>query len=159
MFTLDGVPLIYNGMEVGDTTESGAPALFEKLPIFWPIGERRPEFPRFYKAITAMRRASPALRRGRFEWLHNSEETRVLTFLRHDVREEIMIAINLSNRPFFGAVDIDNGDAFKDLGPYVGTPLQPDVFTADKPQLQRRAGLPVVSLDAWGYRFFRRVVR
>src|SRR5882672_8142257 len=25
MFTLDGVPLIYNGMEVGDTTESGAP--------------------------------------------------------------------------------------------------------------------------------------
>jgi cyclomaltodextrinase / maltogenic alpha-amylase / neopullulanase len=27
MFTLDGVPLLYNGMEVGDATESGAPAL------------------------------------------------------------------------------------------------------------------------------------
>ena len=26
MFTLDGVPLIYNGMEVGDATESGDPA-------------------------------------------------------------------------------------------------------------------------------------
>jgi len=47
MFTLDGVPLIYNGMEVGDTTESGAPALFEKLPVFWPTAERRPEFPYF----------------------------------------------------------------------------------------------------------------
>ena len=45
VFTLDGVPMIYNGMEVGDTTESGAPALFEKLPIFWSIAERRPEFP------------------------------------------------------------------------------------------------------------------
>jgi cyclomaltodextrinase len=36
VFTLDGVPMLYNGMEVGDTTESGAPALFEKLPIFCP---------------------------------------------------------------------------------------------------------------------------
>ena len=34
VFTLDGVPMLYNGMEVGDTTESGAPALFEKLPVF-----------------------------------------------------------------------------------------------------------------------------
>ena len=158
MLTLDGVPLIYNGMEVGDTTESGAPALFEKLPIFWSIGERRPEFLRFYKAVVGLRRASPALRRGRVEWLHNSEEARVLTFLRHDAREEIVIAINLSNRPFFGTVDIDNGEAFKDVTPSVGAPQQPDVFIAEKPQIKRRAGLPVIS-DAWGYRFFRRVVR
>src|ERR1051325_10666012 len=42
MFTLDGVPLLYNGMEVGDATESGAPALFEKLPGFWQPKERPP---------------------------------------------------------------------------------------------------------------------
>jgi glycosidase len=58
MFTLDGVPMLYNGMEAGDTTESGAPALFEKLPVFWSIAERRPEFPRFYKQMAALRRAS-----------------------------------------------------------------------------------------------------
>jgi hypothetical protein len=29
VFTLDGVPMFYNGMEAGDVTESGAPALFE----------------------------------------------------------------------------------------------------------------------------------
>ena len=159
VFTLDGVPLIYNGMEVGDTTESGAPALFEKLPIFWPIAERRPEFPRFYKAITALRRASPALRRGSLEWLHNTDEARILSFLRHDAREEIVIAINLSNRPFLGTIDIDNGDAFKEVTPYVGAPLQPDVFTVERQQLRRRAGLPTISLEPWGYRFFRRVVR
>ena len=44
-FTLDGVPLVYNGMEVGDTAESGYPALFEKIPIYWDIAVRRPEFP------------------------------------------------------------------------------------------------------------------
>jgi len=42
MFTLDGVPLLYNGMEVGDATESGDPALFEKLPVFWKPKERPP---------------------------------------------------------------------------------------------------------------------
>ena len=60
VFTLDGVPMLYNGMEVGDTTESGAPALFEKLPIFWSIAERRPEFPQFYKQMMALRRGSEA---------------------------------------------------------------------------------------------------
>ena len=40
MFTLDGVPLLYNGMEVGDATESGDPALFDKLDIFWNPKER-----------------------------------------------------------------------------------------------------------------------
>ena len=42
MFTLDGVPLLYNGMEVGDTTESAAPALFERMPIAWGDGGAPP---------------------------------------------------------------------------------------------------------------------
>ena len=49
VFTMDGVPMLYNGMEVGDTTESGAPALFENLQVFWPIAERRPNFSRSTK--------------------------------------------------------------------------------------------------------------
>ena len=104
VFTLDGVPMLYNGMEVGDTTESGAPALFEKLPIFWAIAERRPEFPKFYKEMMAMRRASVALRRGTLEWLKNSDESRVVTFVRRAKGEEVLVAINFSNRPFTGRV-------------------------------------------------------
>ncbi len=42
MLTLDGVPLFYNGMEVGDATESADPALFEKMPVFWHPGGRPP---------------------------------------------------------------------------------------------------------------------
>src|SRR4029434_747331 len=88
MFTLDGVPLLYNGQEVGDTAESGAPALFERLPIFWPIAERRPEFPRFYQQLMALRGSSSALRRGTLEWLRNSDESRVVTYLRRSTDEE-----------------------------------------------------------------------
>ena len=39
MFTLDGAPLIYNGMEAGDSTQSRAPALFEPQKIFWGAAE------------------------------------------------------------------------------------------------------------------------
>lgn len=156
-FTLDGVPLLYNGMEVGDTTESGAPALFEKLPIFWPIAERRPEFPRFYKQIMALRRESMAIRRGTLEWLHNSDESRVATFSRSAPDEEILVAINLSNRPFFGSVETANGTAFGDITPEVGAPLPPDAPAPEQAARKRTVGLPALALDAWGYRIFRRV--
>ncbi|HJT67612.1 MAG TPA: alpha-amylase family glycosyl hydrolase [Pyrinomonadaceae bacterium] len=104
VFTLDGVPMIYNGMEVGDTTESGAPALFEKLPIFWAIAERRPEFPKFYKEIMAQRRASKALQRGTLEWVSNSDESRIVSFVRRFEGEEVLVAINFSSVPFSGTV-------------------------------------------------------
>ena len=156
MFTLDGVPLIYNGMEVGDTTESGAPALFEKLPVFWPIAERRPEFPRFYKQLVALRRGSGALRRGTLEWLRNSDESRVVTYLRRSKDEEILVAVNFSNRPFFGSLEIGSGQMFRDVTPDVGTPLPPDAPAPERSARTRTSGLPVLSLEAWGYRIFRR---
>jgi len=156
MFTLDGVPLIYNGMEVGDTTESGAPALFEKLPVFWPIAERRPEFPRFYKQMVALRHASNALRRGSLEWQHNSDESRVITYLRRATDEQILVAINFSNRPFVGSVEVAEGQAFKDVTPDVGAPLPPDAPVPERNARVRNSALPVLSLEPWGYRIFRR---
>lgn len=159
MFTLDGVPLLYNGMEVGDTTESGAPALFEKLPIFWPIADRRPEFPRFYKQMMALRRSSNALRRGTVEWLANSDESRVLTYLRRTPDEEVLVAINLSNRPFFGSTEIASATSYVDVTPDVGAPLPPDAPAPERGARKRFVGLPALSLDAWGYRIFRRALK
>ena len=61
MFTLDGVPLLYNGMEAGDATESGDPALFEKLTIFWHPKER-PPLRRIYHDLIRLRKQYAALR-------------------------------------------------------------------------------------------------
>jgi glycosidase len=159
MFTLDGVPLIYNGMEVGDTTESGAPALFERLPIFWLSAERRPEFPRFYKQMIALRRGSSALRRGSLQWQHNSDEMRIVSYLRRSTDEEVLIAINLSNRPFFGSIEVANGEAFTDVTPDVGPPLPPDAPAPERAARIRTNGLPALFLDACGYRIFQRKVK
>ncbi|HEX9959674.1 MAG TPA: alpha-amylase family glycosyl hydrolase [Pyrinomonadaceae bacterium] len=139
VFTLDGVPMFYNGMEAGDTTESGAPALFEKLPVFWQFQERRQDFPKFYKAMTELRRNSIALRRGDLVWLKNSDEARVLSFARRSGSEEILVVVNMTNAPFFGSIEA--GGNFEDITPNMK---------------KKSSGLPVVALDAFGFKIFRR---
>lgn len=148
-FTIDGLPLLYNGMEVGDTTESGAPALFEKLPIFWASAERRPEFSLFYKQIIALRRGGVALRRGSLEWVKNSDQSRVVSYVRRTPDEEIVIAINFSNQPFNGTVVIDNSEAYADITPQIGAPRDASV----------KKSVAALSLDGFEYRMFRRQVR
>ena len=137
MFTLDGVPMLYNGMEVGDTTESAAPALFEKLPVFWQSAELRPAYPRTFQQLVSLRKAHAALRDGEVRWLHNSDEAHVLTFSRHDQLETLVVAINLSAQAFVGVVDAGAGQ-YEELG-------------AD-----RSAALPALSLGAWEFRVFRK---
>lgn len=96
IFMLDGIPLLYNGQEVGDTAESGAPALFERMPIFWDHGVRRPEFRPFYETLIALRRANAELRQGsEVEWLEGADSDRVVRF----ARGKFTVAVNCSNRP------------------------------------------------------------
>ncbi|MEK0430570.1 MAG: hypothetical protein RL139_374 [Gemmatimonadota bacterium] len=150
IFALDGVPVLYNGMEVGDATESGAPALFEDLPVFWGVRERRPEFPRFYAQLLPFRRAHAALRRGSTTWVRNADEDRIVTFVRQDAAEEILVAVNLSNRPFHGTVEV-GGTSYVDVTPWrEGRP------GADAAEGQAPAALPALTLEAWGVRLFRR---
>lgn len=141
VFTMDGVPLLYNGMEVGDATESFAPALFEKMPVFWAVGERRPEFPAFYRGMIPLRKAHSALRRGATTWLANTDEDRILTFLRHDTTEDVLVAINLSNKPFRGTVEA-GGATYSEITPGASP--------------SGVIGLPALSLEPWGVRLFRR---
>ena len=141
VFTIDGVPLLYNGQEVGDVTESGAPALFERMPVFWQGGERRPEFAAFYRSMIPLRRDHPALRQGALQWVKNSDEDRILTYTRSDTREEFLVAINLSSRPFTGTIDATPA-GFTDVTPGV--------------EAMRVIGLPAISLGAWGFRVFQR---
>jgi glycosidase len=87
MFSLDGVPLLYNGMEVGDATESGDPALFDKLPIFWHPKER-PPLREIYHALIQLRREHPAFTNNRVDWLQNSDPANLVTLMRLDENDE-----------------------------------------------------------------------
>ena len=140
LFTLDGVPLIYNGMEVGDATQSRDPALFEPQKIFWQSALWHPDDPKFYTAMDALRKAHPALQQGETVWLHNSDEQHVVSYLRRAGTEEFLVVVNLSNTPFRGTVESE-GRRWN----AVQLPLSP----------AGPAALPFVALDAFGFRVFR----
>ena len=154
IFTLDGVPMIYNGMEVSDTTESGAPALFEPLKIWWDAGKLRPEFLRFYKFMISFRAQQTALRSGDTIWIHNSDEAHVLTYLRRSPDEELLITINLSATPFRGTVECPGSWAevkVPDYNPYRNTNGQNGPQADD-----HEAALPALSLNSFQFRIFHR---
>jgi hypothetical protein len=106
--------------------------------------------------MIALRREHPALRGGETVWLRNSDESRVVTFLRRDPAEEVLVAINFSLQPFNGTLEAPAGAAFSDITPDTREPLKPDASPSERAARVRATGLPAVSLEPWGYRLFRR---
>jgi len=144
MFTLDGAPLIYNGMEAGDSTQSRAPALFEPEKIVWAAGEWHPETRKFYAAMAELRKDHPALEQSETVWLHNSDEQRVVSYLRRAGNEEFLVVVNLSNTPLRGTVEAEGG-GWKEME-----------LPVAKPEAE---AVPFVSLNAFGARIFQRRAR
>jgi cyclomaltodextrinase len=154
IFTSDGVPMIYNGMEVSDPTESGAPALFEPLKIWWQAGEMRPEFFMFYNFMIHYRERQPALLHGETVWLHNSEEAHIVSFLRRTADEEFLITINLSNIPFRGTVEAS--DAWEEVQ-VPSAQRRRNTGASDESNFEiRQTALPALSLGAFEFRIFHR---
>jgi glycosidase len=151
---MDGIPLVYNGAEVGDTTESGGPALTERLPIFWPIEARRPKFRQFYRQMIALRKDHAPLRRGETLWVTSSGPERVVSFIRRGAGEDVLVAVSLSSQPWSGTLDLPAGAPFEEITPGVPLPQQPGGGTPER--AARKVELPALALDAWGFRVFRR---
>jgi len=112
MLTLDGVPLFYNGMEVGDATESADPALFEKMPVFWNPGGR-PPLRDIYRDVIKLRKQYSAIHNGEVIWPQNTSPGEVVSFLRQDAKDQFLVLINLSSRKASGSVDIDDAGSFE----------------------------------------------
>jgi glycosidase len=99
MFTYPGVPLIYNGEEAGNDKRL---SLFEKVDIDWM---RNFDFRAFYQGLTRLRSTHPALRRGEYVSVKNSEGEKVYSFLRRLGNDEVLVVINFGHQP--RSVDID----------------------------------------------------
>ena len=107
-FTYPGVPLIYNGEEVGNDKKL---SLFEKVDIDWL---KNYEFRAFYQALSRLRSTHPALRTGEYLPVKNSDGEKVYSFLRHFDNDEVLVIINFSR--VLRSVDIDmTGWKSKDL--------------------------------------------
>ncbi len=145
MFALDGVPLLYNGMEAGDATESGDPALFEKMPVFWKPKER-PPLHDIYRDLIKLRKQYAPFLNDRVIWLRNSNEADLVTLMRLDDKDEFVAVINFSNRPLLGWVEVMNDQQFQP----VKITGMPDVSAA---------GFPLFRLKPFEWRIYHRVVQ
>jgi cyclomaltodextrinase / maltogenic alpha-amylase / neopullulanase len=95
LFTLDGVPMIYNGQEVADTARH---SIFGRMPIDWSSGDTPAGQARlaFCKRLCTMRRTEPALTHGAVVWLDNDQPDAILSLLRRTSDEEVLSVVNLS---------------------------------------------------------------
>jgi cyclomaltodextrinase / maltogenic alpha-amylase / neopullulanase len=151
VFTLPGAPLLYNGQEIGDAAPSGAPALFDKVPIYWT--DMHPQLALFYKALIALHASSPALQGGELVWVHNSDEAHVVTYLRRLPAETVLIAVNLSGVPFRGTVELAQGNWAE--APLIPPPRHRGPAVEQEQTAPLPPALPALSLDAYGVRIFR----
>jgi glycosidase len=88
-----------------------------------------------------LRRAHSALRGGATTWVRNTDEDRVITFVRSDATEEVLVAVNLTNRAFSGTVEVA-GAGYTEITPWAASAAL--------------AAVPALTLEPWGVRIFRR---
>jgi glycosidase len=97
LFTLDGVPFLYNGQEVADTARH---SIYARLPINWANGETAAGKARFAfcQKLCALRRSETALTQGEVVWLDNDAPSAVLSYLCVSGNEKILTVLNLTDK-------------------------------------------------------------
>ena len=90
----EGMPLIHNGQEAGETKRL---AFFERDPIEWqghPIGE-------LYRALITLKKSKQVLGNGEFGarmiQVPNTVMDKIFSFVRHNGQEKVFVIINFSS--------------------------------------------------------------
>ncbi len=90
MFTIPGVPLIYNGEETGNRKLLD---LFHKVEMGSTRGLNYYEL---YEQLSGFRRNHPALRNGSYMHMTNSESANVFSFVRSSGTDSVIVIINFA---------------------------------------------------------------
>jgi glycosidase len=138
--TFPGVPLLYNGQEVGNDVKLG---LFEKFTIDW---NAHPDFRGFYTELFALRKASPALRTGEMKRIESTEGAHVYSFFRSQGRESIAVVYNFSSAPVTTVLTLPVSRS--------GYRLKP-LFTAPSAAFTVNANHVSLALPAFGYGVYK----
>jgi len=104
-FTIDGVPFIFNGQEIGDGSPYGIRYYPEKSyndngAINWNVKNipHIRELRNWYKKLINLRNNETALQKGETIWLKTDKPESVIAFMRHIEKENVISIINVSNR-------------------------------------------------------------
>lgn len=134
-FTLDGVPMLYNGQEIGDTSLQ---SIYARWPVKWEaacLPKAKAKFA-FHQKFCQLRRTESALTSGEVVWLDNDQPDAVLSFLRRAGSEEIVTVASFSNSK---------------LRVQVALPGKFNALVHDGAKLGAVGGTLVLELDACSY--------
>jgi glycosidase len=101
-FTYVGAPMIYYGDEVGmwgaDDPNNRKPMLWDDLEPYEDSGENHimKEILTHYKALIALRKEHPSLRRGSIRTVYLHDDDDVWAFMREHEDEQILVGMNAS---------------------------------------------------------------
>lgn len=137
-FTNTGIPLLYNGMEIGNAAGVANP----HVPIVWASGDQ--SFTRFYQSLIALRLTNPAFTAGTMTWLPNSAPKQLLSYSRSGGGSEFLVTINPTGAPASGKISVAVGSGWK------AVPMAGIVSPAPA------SSLPTVTLPPRGFTVYRR---
>lgn len=137
-FALDGIPLIYNGQEIGLDRRL---EFFERDPIRWTP---HPRLTSFYRTLCGLKRSHPALHTGApMRRLPTTANDALYVVMREAGPARVLVLLNLTAR-----------DATADTFDRGLQGRWRDVFTGDELVLDAAATFP---LRAWGYRVLQSI--
>lgn len=127
-YTLNGIPLLFNGEEVGNDTSGNN----THAAIDW-TSPNAGVFTTFYTQLIALRNANPALQQGTLTWEPNSAPAQVASYDRTSGGTEFLVEVNFSNASVSGTVTVPAGNGWTDVTP-AGSPggkshAQPAAFS------------------------------
>lgn len=104
LFSLDGVPLLYAGQEIGETR---APSLVAREAIDWKTGLKlNGDLKKFYKKLIALRKDHPSLSHGQKFRVAAKGNDSVLIFAATYREDAVLAAFNFSSEPADVGVEI-----------------------------------------------------
>jgi cyclomaltodextrinase / maltogenic alpha-amylase / neopullulanase len=92
IFTIEGIPLIFNGQEVGETKYL---SLFDKNAINWKV-KGGTEIWNFYKEFIELRKSTPVFTEGDIFEIENSNPKQIVSFGRNLDNKLAIVLLNLS---------------------------------------------------------------
>ena len=101
-FTMDGIPMIYNGNEISDTSNlcMFSNRFYGKYAVDWSnaLTKKKKKRMSLIRTLCAMRHGNPALYSGDTNWLATDNPEKILAYTRNSEKQNIFVAINVSNK-------------------------------------------------------------
>jgi glycosidase len=115
-FTIDGVPMLWNGEEVGNDT-----AAADKMNAIDWQAPNAAAFTAFYTSLVALRNHHPALQQGTVTWIPNSAPGQVVSYTRSTANETLLVVISFASQAISGTVTPATSNGWTDVSP-TGSP-------------------------------------